>query len=53
MLGALKKGGVLPFANFNLIHMVPPCNISDDDARQAIAVLDDALTVGDAHAVGS
>ncbi|MEZ5114548.1 MAG: aspartate aminotransferase family protein [Nocardioidaceae bacterium] len=53
VLGALKKGGVLPFANFNRIHMVPPCNISDDDARQAIAVLDDALTVGDAHAVGS
>jgi len=53
VLAALKKSGVLPFANFNRIHMVPPCNISDDDARRAIAALDDALTVGDAHTVGA
>ena len=53
VLAALKKSGVLPFANFNRIHVVPPCNISDDDARTAIAALDDALTVGDAHTVGA
>ncbi|MEI2672029.1 MAG: aminotransferase class III-fold pyridoxal phosphate-dependent enzyme [Marmoricola sp.] len=53
VLAALKKGGVLPFANFNRIHLVPPCNISDDDARDAISALDEALSVGDAHAAGS
>ena len=50
VLAALKKGGVLPFANFNRIHLVPPCNIADEDARRAIDALDEALTVGDAHA---
>ena len=53
VMGSLKKNGVLPFANFNRIHMVPPCNISDDDARTAIAALDEALTIGDAHTVAA
>jgi taurine--2-oxoglutarate transaminase len=52
VIGACKKGGVLPFANYNRIHMVPPCNTSADEAREALAVLDAALSVGDAHAEG-
>jgi taurine---2-oxoglutarate transaminase len=52
VVGALKKGGVLAFANFNRIHMVPPCNTSAEDAREALSVLDAALSVGDAHAEG-
>ncbi|MGV7591710.1 aspartate aminotransferase family protein, partial [Mycobacterium kansasii] len=27
-VAALKKGGLLPFANYNRIHVVPPCNVS-------------------------
>jgi taurine---2-oxoglutarate transaminase len=50
VVGACKKGGLLPFANYNRIHMVPPCNTSAEDAREALAVLDAALSVGDAHA---
>jgi taurine---2-oxoglutarate transaminase len=52
VVAACKKGGLLPFANFNRIHMVPPCNTSAEDAREALAVLDAALSVGDAHAEG-
>jgi taurine--2-oxoglutarate transaminase len=52
VVGACKKGGLLPFANYNRIHMVPPCNTSAEDAREALAVLDAALSVGDAHAEG-
>ena len=52
VVGALKKGGVLAFANFNRIHMVPPCNTSAEDAHEALSVLDAALSVGDAHAEG-
>ena len=40
---------MLPFANFNRIHVVPPCNVSDDEAREGLAILDEALTVADAH----
>jgi taurine--2-oxoglutarate transaminase len=47
---ACKQGGLLPFANFNRIHVVPPCTTSDDDAREGLAILDDALGRGDARA---
>ncbi len=49
VLASLKKQGLLPFANFNRIHVVPPCNITADQARAGLAILDEALTVGVAH----
>ncbi len=50
VVAACKEGGLLPFANFNRIHVVPPCNTSEDDAREGLAILDEALRRGDAHA---
>ncbi len=50
VVGACKAGGLLPFANFNRIHVVPPCTTSEDEAREGLAILDDALSRGDAHA---
>jgi taurine--2-oxoglutarate transaminase len=47
---ACRSAGMLPFANTNRIHVVPPCTMSDDEAREGLAVLDDALKAGDAHA---
>ena len=52
VVGAAKKGGLLPFANFNRVHVVPPCTITDDEAREGLRILDKALAVGDAHAAG-
>ncbi len=52
VVSACKKGGLLPFANFNRIHVVPPCTITAEEAREGLAVLDSALSVGDAHAAG-
>ena len=52
VVAACKKGGMLPFVYFNLIQVVPPCNISHDEAREGLAILDAALSVGDAHAGG-
>ncbi len=46
-LAALKSGGLLPFANFNRIHAVPPCNVSDDEVAEGLRILDAALTVAD------
>jgi len=51
VMAACKKAGMLPFANFNRIHLVPPCNISDDDARRGMVILDEALSLADAHVV--
>ncbi len=50
VVGACKAGGLLPFANFNRIHVVPPCTTSEDEAREGLAILDEALARGDAHA---
>jgi taurine--2-oxoglutarate transaminase len=46
---ACKARGVWPFTHFNRIHVVPPCTISADDVRHGIAVLDEALTIGDRY----
>ena len=46
---ALVDGGVLPFANFNRIHVVPPLNTPDEDVIRGLEVLDEALAVADAH----
>ncbi|MGB0099458.1 MAG: aspartate aminotransferase family protein [Nocardioides sp.] len=50
VVAACKSAGLLPFANTNRIHVVPPCTMSDDEAREGLAVLDEALKAGDAHA---
>ena len=49
LVAACKSRGLLPFANFNRIHVVPPCNTSVDDVRRGLAVIDDALAVADAY----
>jgi taurine--2-oxoglutarate transaminase len=49
LVAALKAGGLLPFANFNRVHVVPPLNISEADARTGLKILDAALDVADRH----
>ncbi|MBB5121426.1 hypothetical protein AF335_13805 [Streptomyces eurocidicus] len=48
---ACKKSGLWPFVNMNRMHVVPPCTVSEDEARQGLALLDEALTAADAHTV--
>lgn len=50
VIGACKANGLLPFANFNRIHVVPPCNVTEAEAREGLAILDSALDVADQHA---
>jgi len=47
-VAACKERGLLPFVNYNRIHVVPPLTISDDDARRGLEILDEALLVADA-----
>ena len=46
---ACRERGLLPFVNFNRIHVVPPLNISDEDALAGLAIIDEALSVADSH----
>jgi taurine--2-oxoglutarate transaminase len=49
VLAACKAGGLLPFSNFNRIHACPPCNVSDAEVAEGLAILDAALDVADQH----
>jgi taurine--2-oxoglutarate transaminase len=44
ILAGCRERGLLPFANFNRIHVVPPLTISYDEAREGLSILDEALT---------
>ncbi|MCP3817927.1 aspartate aminotransferase family protein [Streptomyces sp. A3M-1-3] len=48
---ACKKSGLWPFVNMNRTHVVPPCTITEAEAKEGLALLDEALTAADAHTV--
>ena len=52
VIAACKSGGLLPFANFNRIHAVPACNITDAEVAEGLAILDKALDVADSYVTG-
>ena len=39
----------MPFTNYNRLHVVPPCTISAAEAKEGIAILDEALAVADRY----
>ena len=41
---ACRRLGLMPFVNGNRTHVVPPLNITDEEARYGLALLDEALT---------
>lgn len=51
-IAACREGGLLPLANHNRIHVVPPCTIDEGDARRGLAMLDEALYVADEYVTG-
>ncbi len=55
VVAACKRRGMLPFVNGNRIHLVPPLTVSASEVREAIGVLDEALTevAGTAPGVGA
>jgi taurine--2-oxoglutarate transaminase len=48
-----KKRGLLPCANFNRLHVVPPCIVTDTEAKDGLAILDEVFTEIDSHYVGA
>ena len=39
-----KKNGLMPFSNFNRVHVVPPCNVTAEEVAEGIAIMDKAFT---------
>ncbi len=46
---AAKERGLWPFVNMNRTHVVPPCTITEAEAKEGLAALDEALSVADRH----
>lgn len=44
IVAGCTKRGMLPFTNFNRVHVVPPLTTTAEEAREGIAILDAALT---------
>jgi taurine---2-oxoglutarate transaminase len=49
LVAACKARGLLPFSNYHRLHVVPPCTVSDAEAKEGLAMLDEALSVADAY----
>lgn len=43
LVAACRKNGLMPFANFNRLQLVPPCNVSEADAKLGLELLDKSI----------
>jgi len=48
---ALSRG-LLTFTNYNRLHVVPPCVVSAEQAKEGLAILDEVLTLVDGYYQG-
>ena len=49
---ACKQRGMWPMTHFNRLHVVPPCTTTEQEVREGLAILDEALEVADQHYTG-
>ncbi len=45
LVAACRQRGLMPFVNYNRLHVVPPCTVSEAEAKEGLSLLDDAFTV--------
>ncbi|MFM7623964.1 MAG: aminotransferase class III-fold pyridoxal phosphate-dependent enzyme, partial [Actinomycetota bacterium] len=53
LIAECKKRGLMPMTNYNRLHPVPPCNVSDSEVREGLEILDQALTAIASHYKGA
>lgn len=53
LAAACKARGLLPSVNFNRLHVVPPCTVSEAEAKEGLAILDEALVIADEYTSGA
>jgi taurine--2-oxoglutarate transaminase len=52
LVGACKKLGLMPFTNYNRMHICPPCNVSEAEIREGFDIVDQAFTAIAGHYTG-
>jgi taurine--2-oxoglutarate transaminase len=53
LVAACRKNGLMPFNNFNRIHLCPPCNITEADAKLGLEIIDKSLGEVAQHYTGA
>ena len=53
LVAACKKLGLMPFNNYNRMHICPPCNVSEAEVREGFAIMDQAFASISHHYTGS
>ena len=53
IVATCRKNGLMPFNNFNRIHLCPPCNISEADAKLGLEIIDKSLGEVAKHYTGA
>lgn len=43
LMAECRARGLMPFVNYNRLHVVPPCTITGAEAKEGLAILDEAL----------
>jgi taurine--2-oxoglutarate transaminase len=49
LVAECKKRGLMPFINYNRMHVAPPCTVTETEAKEGLAILDEVYTVIDKH----
>jgi taurine--2-oxoglutarate transaminase len=52
LMAQCRARGLMPFINYNRLHAVPPCTVSEAEAKEGLAILDEAFTVVDRYYEG-
>lgn len=52
LMAECRRRGLMPFINYNRLHVVPPCTITDAEAKEGLAILDAALDISDRYYQG-
>jgi len=43
----------MPFTNFNRMHVVPPATVTEAEAKEGLAIIDEVFSIVDAHYTGA
>jgi taurine--2-oxoglutarate transaminase len=43
LVAECRARGLMPFTNYNRLHVVPPCTVAESEAKEGLAILDEAL----------
>jgi len=49
LMAQCRARGLMPFINYNRLHAVPRCTVSEAEAKEGLAILDEAFTVIDRY----